>query len=50
MDDLIRANALLISEEDEMGDVFDEDDADGAENPAGADNESDDADMSSWEN
>ena len=50
MDDLIRANALLINEEDETGDVFDEDDVDGAENPVGADNESDDTDMSIWEN
>ena len=31
MEDLIRAGALLINEEDETGDVFDEDDVDGAE-------------------
>ena len=49
MEDLIRAGALLINEEDETGDVFDEDDVDGAEKIVGGEDD-ENADMSNWEN
>ena len=48
MEDLIRANALLTSEDD-AEEPFDEE-VDGIEKPDGADNESDDTDMGGWEN
>ena len=49
MEDLIRANALLTSE-DEMEESFDEE-VDGIEKPdGGEDGGGDDLDMSIWEN
>lgn len=48
MNDLIRANALLTSE-DELEESFDETLDDGAEKPLD-DESGDDVDMSNWEN
>ena len=45
MDDLIRANALLISEEEDL-----EEDVSGEEVFKDEEEDSDDMDMSSWEN
>ena len=49
MEDLIRASALLISDEDEMGGGFDENDVDSAEKIVGGEDD-ENADMSNWEN
>jgi len=46
MDDLIRANALLINEEDESEEDFDEN----IDSEKSVDDTDEDVDMSSWEN
>ena len=46
MDDLIRANALLINEEDESEEDFDEN----IHSEKSVDDTDEDVDMSSWEN